>query len=327
VGAWVAAAGAILVIAAVWVGPPRSLRGGDVRPMATFLGGVALYLILINLLMSVDQLLLKRLSTEWFLAHPDLVAAGKDASDMADQQVGFYRAVQNLARLPYQLLIAATFVVFPLVSRATFEHDLDKTRRYVRTTLRYSLIFSALMGAVLAAKPTGLMLVPYGAEYAVGGPALAVLALGNVAFAVFTIAGTILNSAGRTRDAVTVAFVTLASSTVALWIGIPRAVPGETMLLTCGAATAAAMAVGALASGWLLVRRFGAFVRPLTLVRVGLATVAAIALGRVLPSAGKLVTLAEAAACAAAFVVVLVATCELGRADVAAIRGGLRRES
>lgn len=327
VGAWVAAAGAILAIAAVWVGPPRSLREGDVRPMATYLGGVALYLILVNLLMSVDQLLLKRLSTEWFQAHPGLLAAGKDASDMADQQVGFYRAVQNLARLPYQLLIAVTFVVFPLISRATFENDHDKTRRYIRTTLRYSLIFSALMGAVLAAKPTALMLVPYGAEYAVGGPALAALALGNVAFAVFTIAGTILNSAGRTREAVLVAFLTLGLSTAALWLGIPGAVPGAGMLLTCGAATAGAMAVGAVVSGWVLWRRFGAFVPALTVVRVGLATIAAAAVGRLLPDAGRIVTLGEAPACAAAFLVVLVATGELGRADVAAIRGGLRRDS
>jgi stage V sporulation protein B len=327
VAAWVAAAGAILCIAAVWVGPPRSLRAGEVRPMATFLGGVALYLILINLLMSVDQLLLKRLSTEWFHAHPDLIAVGKDASDMADQQVGFYRAVQNLARLPYQLLIAATFVVFPLVSRSTFEHDLDKTRGYIGTTLRYSLIFSALMGAVLAANPTALMLVPYGAAYAVGGPALAALALGNVAFAVFTISGTILNSAGRTRDAVIVALVTLAASTIALWVGIPRAAPGETMLLVCGAATASAMLVGAAASGWLLWRRFGAFIPVLTIVRVGVATVAAVAVGRVLPAGGKLVTLGEGVACAAAFLGVLVATGELRRADLAAIRGGLRRES
>src|SRR5215475_8120294 len=151
VGAWVAAAGLILMIAAAWVGPPRSLRGGEVAPMARFLGGVAVYLILTNLLMSVDSLLLKRLSTEWFHAHPDVVAAGKDAADMADQQVGFYRTVQTLSRLPYQLLLAAAFVVFPLVSRATFENDVDKTRRYIRTTLRYALMFAAMMAAVLAA--------------------------------------------------------------------------------------------------------------------------------------------------------------------------------
>ena len=327
VGAWVAAAGAILVLAAIWVGPPRSLRGGEIAPMVRFLGGVALYLILTNLLMSVDQLLLKRLSTEWFHLHPDLVAAGKDASDMADQQVGFYRAVQNLARLPYQILIAATFVVFPLVSRSTFENDHEKTRRYIRTTVRYSLMFSALMGAVLAAKPTALMLVPYQAEYAVGGPALAALALGNVAFAVFTIGATILNSAGRTRDAVAVAALTLGLSTVALWLGIPRATPGREMLLVCASATSGAMALGAAASGVLLWRRFRAFIPALTLVRVGIAASATIGIGRLLPDRGKIVTLCEAAVCAAAFLAVLVGTGELGRADLGEVRAGLRRKS
>ena len=60
-----------------------------------------------------------------------------------------------------------------------------------------------------------------------GAPALAALALGNVAFAVFAIAGTILNGAGHTRDASLSAGLTLVLAVVGNWIVIPMLRPGH----------------------------------------------------------------------------------------------------
>jgi stage V sporulation protein B len=285
--------------------------------MLRFFAGLVLYLIVMNLIMSVDTFLLKRLVTEWFVGH----AAAADASSLADRQVAYYRVVQNLARLPYQLMIAVTFVIFPLVSRSTFENDAEKTRGYVRTAMRYSLVFAGLMGAVLAAESGPLIAFLYPAPYAAeGGPALAVLALGNVAFALFTIAGTILNGAGRTRDAITVAALTLGLLVVGLFLGIPHGAPGREVLAICAAATTAAMVLGAAASGWFLWKRFGAFLPAATVVRVGLATAAAVAFGRFVPPHGKVMTLVMAAAAAAIYLGVIVATRELGPADLAALR-------
>jgi stage V sporulation protein B len=69
-------------------------------------------------------------------------------------------------------------------------------------------------------------------------------------------------------------------------------------------------------------RRLGAFLPVLSVVRVIVATAAAIAVGRVLPlgGRGKLFTLIEAAIVGAAFLVVLVITRELGRGDLEAIK-------
>ncbi len=212
IGGWAAAAVAVLFIAAVRVGMPRDRSAGDFRPMLRFLGGLALYLIIMTLILSVDQMLLKRLSTEWYVAHPGSFSLGnardlaEAASTQADGQVGYYRAVQNLARLPYQLMLAVTFVIFPLISRSVFEKDAEKTRSYIRTTLRYSFVFAALMGSILAAHPAAIIRVMYPPDYAAaGGSSLVPLALGSVFFAIFTIAGTILNGAGRTVEAVAVA--------------------------------------------------------------------------------------------------------------------------
>jgi stage V sporulation protein B len=84
-----------------------------------------------------------------------------------------------------------------------------------------------------------------------------------------------------------------------------------------GAALAAAMVVGAV-----LVRMTaGVFVPPATAVRAALALAACVALGLVTPRFGRLVTPLAAVAVAAAYAAILVVTREVGRADLAMIRG------
>jgi stage V sporulation protein B len=193
--------------------------------------------------------------------------------------------------------------------------------------MRYSLIFAGLMGAVIASNPQAILDIPFARDFAVtGGGALTVLALGNVAFALFSIAGTILNGAGRTREAILVAAVTLALLVAGLWIGIPRAEPGRAMLLTCAAATSGAMLLGAAISGALLKVHFGAFLPVATLVRVLVATAVALGVGRLVGPRGLVLTAAGAAAAAVAFVAVLVATRELGKSDLAAFGRVVRRK-
>jgi O-antigen/teichoic acid export membrane protein len=340
VGGWVAAVGAILVIATVVIGlPPASARGAEaralVKPMVQFFAGVAVYLILMNMIMFVDQLLLKRLTTEWYREHGPALSTAIDhampgarrlagfsvePSAMADVQVAYYRAVQNLARLSYQAIIAATFVIFPLVSRSTFDADGETTRRYVNITLRYCLIFATALAVVMAANPRSLLDIPYADDYArLGAPALTALALGNVSFSVFAISGTILNGAGYTRDAIIGAAVTLVLAAAGNAIAIPMCEPGRQVLLVAATTTGVAMTIGAAVTGWLLWRRLGAFLPVTSVIRVGLGIVAAMAVGRLIPFSSKIGTLVEAAIVGITFLAVLIVTRELGKADLRSI--------
>jgi stage V sporulation protein B len=350
IGGWVAAVGVILCAAIVWVGLPGKIARGDrlpVRPMIEFFVGVALYLVLFNALMFIDSILIKRLTTEYYAAHQGTLeaalatalpwvphAAGyhADPSVLADVQNGYYAAVQNLARLPYQAIIAATFVVFPLVSRSTFTEDRETTRRYVEVTTRYSLIFAMAIAVVMAANPEDILGLVYASDYAhLGGPALGVLALGNVAFSIFAIAGTILNGAGKTLPAVATAAGTLAIAGIANYIAIPIAAEHGDVLHVAAVVTSAAMLVGAIVSGWVLHRRLGAFLPIASVVRIAIATGAALAVGRVLgglaPIRGKLITLVDAAAVGATFLIVLVITRELGKRDLEAIKAVRRKRA
>lgn len=341
---WVGAVGVILVVSSFVIGlPGRAAAGEEVQPLQPlirFFAGVAVYLILLNLLMFVDQMLLKRLVTEWFHEHADTTRAAFDrvigwapvavetkAAELADGQVAYYRAVQNLARLSYQAIIAATFVIFPLVSRSTFTDDKDVTKRYIRTTMRYSLIFATAIAVVFAANPQAMLDIPYATDYAVfGAEPLMVLALGNVAFSIFAIAGTILNGAGLTRQAIAVAAVTLVVAVVANALLIPRFEPGTGVLLACAMATSGAMLFGALLAGWQLKQHLGAFLPLLTVARVVVAVAAAMALGRLLRFTTPLMTLVEACAVGLTFLIVLVATRELTGADLGAVASVVRRK-
>src|SRR5439155_13289778 len=105
IGGWVAAVGAILVIAIAWVGPPGKVAAVPVKPMLKFFAGVGGYLILNNALLFVDTFLLKRIVTEYFINHPTALAAASlaaagdahgstDPAVIADVQVAYYAAVQ-----------------------------------------------------------------------------------------------------------------------------------------------------------------------------------------------------------------------------------------
>jgi len=339
IGGWVAAVGIIFATSVAWVGLPGKIAPEDripVKPLLTFFAGVAVYLVLFNALMFVDSILIKRLATEYFAAHrveldqavaqvlpwaPGLSGYSAEPSSLADVQNAYYGAVQNLGRLSYQAILAASFVVFPLVSKSTFDQDKETTQRYVEITLRYSLIFALMIGVVMIANPVDVLGLIYAPDYAqLGGSALAALAIGNVAFSIFAIAGTILNGAGYTKDAIIVAAITLVIAIVADYAAIATTAGTEHMLAAAGAATGGAMLVGSVLVGFVLRRRLGIAIKPLTLVRVLVAGAAAVVVGRVLPLHGKLMTLVEAGAVAGTFLVVLVATRELGKRDLQTIK-------
>lgn len=341
VAGWAAAVGAIVMIAATWIGLPK--RDGElvgeaipVAPMIKFFIGVALYLALFNALMFVDTWLIKRLTTTYYANHihelktavgsvvpwaPGASGYHPKPSLLADVQVGYYAAVQNLARLSYQAIIAATFVVFPLVSRSTFTDDRETTKRYIAVTTRYSLMFAMAIAVVMAANPVEVLGLVYAPDYAQkGGPALGLLAIGNVAFSVFAIAGTILNGAGLSRIAIGTAALTLVLAAVGNFIAIPLVVEEGRTLEVAAAVTGSAMIVGAIVGGIMLYRKLGAFLPIVSLVRILIATGAALAVGRFLPMHGKLMTLVEAVIVGATFLIMLVVTRELGKRDLEAIK-------
>lgn len=318
IGGFALASAAILLIAALWVGTgPRSPSDPpmDAGVLERYFGWVAGYLVVVNLLMFIDGIFVKR-----------LISASLGASH-GDFEAGLYNSVQTIARLPYQLILAVTFVIFPMMSRATFEADALRARRYVLVTMRYSLVVVGLMAAPLAARPAAVMRLLFPALYASASAALPILLVGYVAFSLFNILGTILNSAGETRASLYTGLWTVLLCVGVVWGALHFTLGGSVQPSVAAAcATTIAMLFGLLLAGVAVWRRFGAIAPLGTTVRAVLGFIAALVVGHFWPAHGFFVrplgTLASLVVTALAYLVCVAP--DLRPSELRALRAATR---
>jgi stage V sporulation protein B len=312
-GGFAAAAAVILIVASrVMRMPATTADGFTPRRLGRYMGVVMVSSFLLNVALNYDPPLLRR-----FAALVDPTRAGSI--------VGHYQTLRNLALLPYQFLIVVTFVIFPLVSRATFVQDRAATRLYVTQTLRYALILAAGMGLLLAARPAALLGILYKPEYSEGAAALPILVTGECCLALLGVGCAILNAAGRTKVTVVIMGVTVAVGAVAMRVLVLRAQPGPEMLVAAATATSLGMAAGLLLSLWRVRASLGGSPPGVTVARVAAAGGAAVLVGRFLPGHGRLLGLVAIAIVGAVYLAVLIATGELGPDDRAKVARMLRR--
>jgi O-antigen/teichoic acid export membrane protein len=312
---FVAAAAAIVVIAARAMRLPAGGQHFAVRRFAGFMGAVVVYTALLNYIFNFDQLLLRKFALQVPGIDPVTAAA----------LAGNYEALRTIALLPYQALLVVTFVIFPLVSRATFAADREATRAYVSQTMRYALMLAGAMAIVLAARPSALFGIVYKPEYRVGVPALPILAAAECSLALLSVACSILNASGRALASLVIMGATAALMSAGMAILVPRATAGAPMLIAAATATAVATVSGLLAALVVLRTRLGGMPPLATVARVALALAAAWLAARVVPGHGKIVGLAVMALTGITYLVVLLVTREFGPEDRAKFAKVFRR--
>jgi O-antigen/teichoic acid export membrane protein len=302
---FVAAALIILVVSAAVMALPRRDSGSfPMKRLVTYMVGIVVYTLLINAALNGDILLLRRFAP----------MAGA-SPELANSLTANYESIRNFALLPYQALLVITFVIFPLVSRSTFEQDREATAAYIRQTLRYALILAGLMASVLAGRADGLMRTFYRPEYAAGATALQILVAGIVCLALLGVTGSIINASGRTRVAATLMAVTVLVGAGCAFAVVPAQLPGPAMLNAAAAATALGMASGLAAALLYLRREFKAGPPLPSVLRVATSAGVALLFARFFPGQGKIVTLLVLALTAVVFLGVLIALREFGPQD------------
>ena len=220
---FVAAAGFVCIASVIWVlrrrragegtDPlPRSEAAASMKRMAGYLLLIMAYTFALNGVMRIDFLLLRAIVSEVpasFVGLEDLFVL------MANQFAGFYGAVLNIARIPYQGVIAVTFVIFPLVSEATFRDDQAQTRIYIRSTLRYCILLIGVVALLLAFNSDSIIAALYSEEYQQGAVALSILSVSIIFFALLYVASTIIIGSGHPLVAFAIMGVSLVTSAVA----------------------------------------------------------------------------------------------------------------
>ena len=328
VGAMMGFAGAamvLLVVSLALVG--TGTRGHSHVPWKRWLGFMAplwVYQGFLNGALQIDLSVLKRTVAELAIAQGALADI---ARHQASSYVGYYKAAQTFAFVPYQLVLSVTFVVFPMVSMAIQGGEHEQARTYIRAAMRFSLLVLVAVAAPIAGAARGVMLLAYQPDYVVGAPALTVLIIGIVMFALFVVAATVLSGSGSPRTAATIAgtsllVVMLAVHSLVRWVGV-----GEHTLVAAACGTSAGTAFALAASGVSVFGRFGTFIPILSVLRALCAGALAYASAHFLPHESKLQTLVALAAGAAVYGAALVVTRELGRQDLQAVVTLVRRDS
>jgi O-antigen/teichoic acid export membrane protein len=218
VGGFVGAAGLIAVIAGVWVFrlmrnrpdvETAEVQESRTKRLLGYLVLIMLYTFALNGLMRADLFILKSIAADMPL---ELAGAEGVFKIISDKFAGFYGAVLNVARIPYQGVIAITFVIFPMISEATFHDDVETTRNYIRTAFRYCALLIAGVAFMLVFNSDAIIAGLYSSDYRAAAEALQYLSVSIIFFAVYYVATTIIIGAGHPLAAVIIMAISLAVS-------------------------------------------------------------------------------------------------------------------
>jgi stage V sporulation protein B len=323
---WVTAAALIVPLAARSTGLGKRLARGvtppetvpSARRYLAMLGPIAGAQLCTNLLMQIDIALLGRFLSERALTS----GLAPDAQrETVTRWLAIYKECQTFAFLPYQLLFSITLVLFPMLARARADNDEAAVRAYVARGARLAAIFCGLLVSVVVAMPQSMLSLAYGpADAARGADVLRTMALAQGAFAMLGIATTVLTSLGRERTAALLTLAAVVAVGGACVVFVPEAQLGHTQLVRSAQASGAALAATLVIAGAIVRARTGAFVPAATAARTGLALAACLGLGLVVPPVGRLVTPLLALTVGVVYVAFLMATREIGAADLATVR-------
>lgn len=314
----------ILLVALGLVGIGQRGPRLPLRTWFGFLVPIVLFQLMLNGTLLLDVWVLNNTVAQMALeAGFDLA----EASRRANAYVGLYKAGQNFAFVPYQVILAVTFVVFPLVSRATASGDIASARKHIREALRFSAIVLFALAAPISGGAESLIRLAYGENFLAGAETLRVLVFGEVALALFVIIATILSGASRPAAA---AWAGLVSLVVVLTANryLVRAVGLHDGVLAMAAlATSLGPLIALVLSSILLRIALGVLPPLLTLARCAVASVAGVYVARLVPQHSAWMAPLSLGAGGLAYLAALTVLRELTAADVHALLGVLRARS
>lgn len=153
---------------------PRSNVRYSARKLVSFAIPLIISGGMVTLLLNMDSLFVKRI-----LGHND--------------QIGFYFAASTTAHSLYHLFTAFGATLLPSIARSYGNNDIELTKKYIHQAVRYILIITMPIVAVVSATSRELMDLLYGNDFLPAALPLSILILGNALFALsFTLNITIV---------------------------------------------------------------------------------------------------------------------------------------
>ncbi len=315
------AAVAILLIALVVVGlgglnnrkTGAPLDAPTVQQFATLMLPLALYQGALNVVLQFDLSILGATAAS--------IAANAGAPDLnaaktAERLTGLYRAAQTFAFVPYQLMLSATFIVFPLVSRATATGSREEARALIAKAMRLSLLVLIAIAAPIAGASAGVLRIAYKPEYLVAADALRVLTLAMIPFTLFVIAATALSGSGSPFVSAKIGWTGAVILGFATWACVRHAGTTDRALVWTAFGTLTGTVSLFTMAAFALRSRFGSFLSGASTLRVLIAGAVGFAVAAFVPSHSRVLALIALTAGGLAYVATLFVTRELSVNEV-----------
>jgi len=124
------------------------------------------------------------------------VTANMLSPTVSSSLAGVYGAVRNVTMIPYQGIISLTFVVFPVVSAATFKGDTEQTSRVIQGSVRFAILLVCMLCGGLVLTEDFLLRLLFGSPYSIGAAFLLPMVAGTLTFAVYVVLTSALTAAG-----------------------------------------------------------------------------------------------------------------------------------
>jgi stage V sporulation protein B len=285
------------------------------REYAGFFAPVLVYQLALNMVLQADVLVIQAV----------LARQAGATLEALKGLVGVYKSVQNFAFLPYQLLIAVTFVLFPVVSKAAAEGDVETTRLMLRGALRFAFVVLGMMLSVIAGAPQAVLRIAYRPEFALGAGALRWLSLGQGSFTLAVIGLTVVLASKRVAAATMLMLAMLAFVFVGDVIALSVVGFGERALSAAAIGTALGSTAGMLGVAVFVLRIYGAIVPWKTATRAAIAASIAGFVGALAPVHSKVAALGVSVVIATVFLLVLLASGEVSAEERTKLFARVRR--
>lgn len=232
---------------------------------------------------------------------------------------GYYAAATTISKLPQMVVVALAAVLFPLVSGTSAQKDERKTKFYISSALRYSLLVLVPIVFLFSSTAAPLIALVYSAKYAQGAIALQILPFALAFFSLFLVLATSIMSIGKPKIATGIAALMLAIAFAFNYALIP-------IYGIAGAALAAlvSMFLGFCIAAIYIYKKFGILMSAISAARIIIAGIIVCALSVSFEASG-LMLIAKYLLLLAIYAAILLAIKEINAQDRAVLLNMLRR--
>jgi len=112
---------------------------------------------------------------------------------------GNYLTVTTISRIPYQIVISVTFIIFPFLSELSKLKEKKSINDYITNTFRYALLTASPFVILISVYPEIFLKVIYGKSFIENGKFLSILVVGILFLSLFMINNTIITALGNPR--------------------------------------------------------------------------------------------------------------------------------